>query len=292
MRESYHLAFKTLLLSAFSSAIIALVKSFFGYYGHSYALIADSLESVSDMVSSLLLAIALFYSSKKPNSEYPYGYGKIESLMSLLTISFIALCGWSVLQHGFWNLFQEREAPAFFTLPVLIAIVLYKEICFQYVYHNSQKVGSTVLAAEAWHHRADAITSLMALVGVCIALIGGEGYEHADDWAAIFAGLALFYNAYSLVLPAFQEILDSNVYGEVELRLRAIAQQTPGVIQTEKCYIRKSGMVYHAELHIQVDPDMNVAASHDLAHLVKKMALENIEELRTLVIHIEPFYPQ
>jgi cation diffusion facilitator family transporter len=284
----HNIAIRTVFFSIVSNTILAIIKYLSGTYGHSYALIADSMESLIDIVSSSLLLIAMRYASKKPNREYPYGYGKAESLMTIVSIFFIFMCGVTIFMQGLQNIFTHHQSPEPFTLYVLGIIIAWKEGCFQYVYYRANKIQSTALRAEAWHHRSDAFTSIAAFIGIAIAIWMGPGYEHADDWAALVAACAIFYNVYTLISPAFHEILDGNMYQDVIDNLCQIALSVEGVLKTEKCYIRKSGMTYHAELHIQVSPELTVFEGHNIAHAVKRKALEELPQLKTLVTHIEP----
>ncbi len=282
------IAIRTVVFSIVSNTILAIIKYLAGTYGHSYALIADSTESFTDIISSALLAIAMLYASKKPNREYPYGYGKAESLMTIVSIFFIFMCGVMIFMQSLQNIINDHKSPESFTLYVLGVIIAWKEMSFQYVYYRSQKIQSTALKAEAWHHRSDAFTSVAAFIGISIAIGMGPGYEHADDWAALVAAFVLFYNAYALFYPAFYEILDGNIYQNMIDNLCQVALSVDGVLKTEKCYIRKSGMTYHAELHIQVSPQLTVLEGHNIAHAVKRKALENLPQLKTLMTHIEP----
>jgi cation diffusion facilitator family transporter len=183
---------------------------------------------------------------------------------------------------------MPHKLPESWTLWVLAGIILWKEISFQVVIRRSKKLKSTSLKGEAWHHRSDAITSVAAFIGITIALIGGEGYEVADDYAALLAVGFILYNCYLIFRPALGEVMDENNHDELTLEIRKVALTVPGVEGTEKCFIRKAGMIYHVDLHAKVKGDLTVTRGHDIAHELKDTLRLEITELGHVLIHIEP----
>ena len=153
---------------------------------------------------------------------------------------------------------------------------------------KSKETKSTSLRADAWHHRSDAITSVAAFIGITIAIILGKGFEQADDWAALFASFFILYNSYLIFRPAFGEIMDEHMHGDFVCKIREISKMTDGVLDTEKCFIRKAGMQYHVDLHIVVDSEIPVREGHFIAHEVKKALRKEIPELSNILIHVEP----
>ena len=178
--------------------------------------------------------------------------------------------------------------PRPWTLWVLAGIILWKELSFQVVIRQSRETNSSALKADAWHHRSDAITSVTAFVGISIALIFGEGYEVADDWAALLASGFILYNSYLIFRPALGEVMDENVYDDVIAEIRIKAAEVNGVVDTEKCFVRKSGMRYLVDLHVIVDATISVKEGHDIAHTVKDHLLVQVPNLAQVLIHIEP----
>lgn len=155
-------------------------------------------------------------------------------------------------------------------------------------YEKSVETNSSSLKADAWHHRSDAITSVAAFAGISMALLLGKGYESADDWAALFASGFIVYNSYLIFRPALGEIMDEHLYDDLIDNIREVSQTVNGIIDTEKCFIRKAGMKYHVDLHAIVDATISVKAGHDLAHQLKDTLREKIPELGHVLIHIEP----
>ena len=171
---------------------------------------------------------------------------------------------------------------------VLGLIIIWKEISFQIVISKSKQTNSSSLKADAWHHRSDAITSIMAFIGISIAIIYGKGYKTADDWAALFASAFILYNAYLIFRPALGEIMDEQLYYELIIEIREKSTEVQGVLGTEKCFIRKSGMKFHVDLHAIVNSEISVKSGHDIAHKLKDHLQKEIPNLGHILIHIEP----
>ncbi len=153
---------------------------------------------------------------------------------------------------------------------------------------RSIETNSSSLKADAWHHRSDAITSVAAFLGISIALVLGKGYESADDWAALFASGFIIYNSFLIFRPALGEIMDEHLYDDLIEHVRQVASNVEGIIDTEKCFIRKSGMKYHVDLHAIVSAEISVKEGHQLAHILKDTLRKEIPELGHVLIHIEP----
>jgi cation diffusion facilitator family transporter len=167
-------------------------------------------------------------------------------------------------------------------------IIIWKEISYRIVVKHSKLTNSSSLKADAWHHRSDAITSIAAFIVISIALVLGNGYEAADDWAALFASGFILYNSYLIFRPALGEIMDEHVYDDVIESIRTVALDVHGIISTEKCFIRKAGMQYHVDLHAIVDGTISVKQGHDLSHALKDALKEKIPQIGHVLIHIEP----
>jgi cation diffusion facilitator family transporter len=145
-----------------------------------------------------------------------------------------------------------------------------------------------VVQTDAWHHRSDAITSLAAAIGIIVSLIGGKGYESADDIAAIVAAAIIAWNGWSLLRPALNDLMDSAPAPEVVDRIRRIAATTPGVDRVEKCIVRKMGYYFYVDMHVEVDPGMTVSSAHLISHQVKDKVREEFARVRDVLVHIEP----
>lgn len=270
------------------NAALAILKWLTGFFGNSYALIADAIESTSDIFSSFLVLLGLKYSQRPPDKNHPYGHGRAEPLITFIVVAFLGISAVIIGYTSIQNIMTPHDLPKSYTLIVLGIIILVKEYFYRVVSKKGRETESTSLKADAWHHRSDAITSLTAFVGISIALIFGKGYESADDWAALLAAGFIFYNSYLIFRPALGEIMDEDLYPELAERIRKIAKDVSGVMDTEKLHIRKAGLKYHVDLHANVNGELSVREGHDIAHRLKDKLMLEIPNLADVLIHVEP----
>ena len=281
-------AINTTYLSILGNIALALCKGIAGYFGNSYALIADAIESTTDVFSSILVLFGLKYSARPADENHPYGHGKAEALVTFAVVGFLVISATVIAYESIQHIQTPHKTPEKFTLIVLAAIVIIKEIFYRIVSKKSDETHSTSLKADAWHHRSDAITSAMAFIGISIAIFMGPGYETADDWAALLASAFIIYNAWLIFRPALGEILDEHLYDDMIIEIRNIAQTVNGVIDTEKCHVRKTGMTYLVDLHLTVNGKISVIEGHDIAHHLKDTIQRQLPEIADVLIHVEP----
>ncbi len=281
-------AIKTIYFSIAGNAILAVVKGLAGFFGNSYALIADAIESTTDIFSSFLVLFGLKYASRPADKNHPYGHGRAEPLITFLVVGFLITSATVIAYESIKNIGTPHELPKPWTLFILIPLIIWKEISFQIVIRKAKETNSSSLKADAWHHRSDAITSVAALIGISIALYFGKGYETADDWAALFASGFILFNSYKIFRPALGEMMDEHLYDDLVDDIRKVSLTVVGVIATEKCFIRKAGMVYHVDLHAIVDSDISVKDGHEIAHKLKDTLRRTIPQIGHVLIHIEP----
>ncbi|MDD4526679.1 MAG: cation diffusion facilitator family transporter [Candidatus Margulisbacteria bacterium] len=281
-------AIKTAYFSILGNTCLAIIKWFAGFFGNSYAIKADAIESTSDIFSSIFVLFGIKYSSKPADRNYPYGYGKAESLITFLIVAFLAVSASIITYQSIQNLQQPHASPEAWTLYVLGAIILWKEGCYRFVLLKSKKINSSALKADAWHHRSDAITSIAAFIGISVALLFGKGFEYADDWAALFAAAFIFYNCFLLLKTALAEIMDEHLYDDLIISIKKVASNVDGIIAIEKCLIRKSGMNYLVDMHATLDANLTIRKGHAISHALKDKLKQEIPELISILIHIEP----
>jgi cation diffusion facilitator family transporter len=281
-------AVKATYFSIIGNALLAIIKGLAGFFGNSYALTADAIESTTDIFSSFLVLFGIKYSNRPADENHPYGHGRAEPLFTFLVVGFLITSATIIAYESINNIGTPHELPKPWTLLVLGTIIIWKEYSFRLVMKRSMESNSSSLKADAWHHRSDAITSVAAFIGISIALFLGKGYESADDWAALFASGFIFYNSYLIFRPALGEIMDEHLNEDLITAIRKVAQQVDGIVNTEKCFIRKAGMKYHVELHAIVNSAITVREGHTLAHVLKDTLREEISELGHVLIHIEP----
>ena len=267
---------------------LMLVKILTGVFGNSYALIADGIESAADVFTSLLTWIGYHWSLRPPDEKHPFGHGKIESLTGIFSGVVLLGAASGIVWMSVREIRVPQAVPKWYTLPVLVLVVVVKEAMSRRILSLAGDVDSRALEGDAWHHRSDAITSAAAAVGLTIALIGGEDWASADEWGALVACGVIVANGCRIISRSLHETLDGQVdSGWVDAILRA-ASEVDGVVAPEKCLVRKSGVRFFTELHIEVDPEMTVRDGHQVGHEVKDHLMERFPQLMDVVIHLEP----
>jgi cation diffusion facilitator family transporter len=275
-------------LALLLNGLLAAVKIAAGILGHSYVLIADGIESTADIFSSIVVWSGLRVSIIPADEKHPYGHGKAEPIASII-VSFLLL-GAAVLiaVHSVHEIRTPHRAPAWFTLPVLLVVIVVKETLFRFAFRTGRTLESTALKSDAWHHRSDALTSAAAFVGIVIALAGGRGYESADDWAALAACGVITWNGLRLLRGALDEVMDASVSPDVVAAVRDLAASVEGVMAIDKCRIRKSGLHLALDIHVVVDGGLTVRRGHEIAHLVTDRLLSSAYRINDVTVHIEP----
>jgi len=276
------------LVSIAVNVLLAATKIVAGMVGNAYALVADGIESTMDVFSSLVVWSGLRIAARPPDDSHPYGHGKAESIAGVGVAVMLFAAALLIAVQSIQEIRHPHHAPEPYTLAVLVVVVVLKESMFRYVHRAGEALGSGALRGDAWHHRSDAITSVAAFVGISVALLGGEGYEIADDCAALAACTVIVFNAFRLLRPALNEVMDAAVAGATEERIRAVAGAVDGVVAVEKCRIRKSGTGLLMDIHIEVDGELSVRNGHEIAHVVKDALLAARFGVVDVVVHVEP----
>lgn len=279
---------RSTLLGIVVSLFLAVIKGVAGYFGNSYALVADAIESLSDIFSSIILWFGLKVASKPPDEDHPYGHGKAEPLAAIFVGLALVIAAIVITKESIRHLLTPHEVPEAYTLVVLVLVIFVKEYMFRHVFKVGTEVESQAVKADAFHHRSDAITSAAAFVGISVALIGGEGYEWADDVAALIAAGIIVLNAVHIIRPAFEEIMDRAPSSGIIEKVRKIAAGVEGVEGLDKCFVRKMGFEYYVDLHVVVKGNLSVREGHRIAHQVKDEILKEIPRINDVLVHIEP----
>jgi cation diffusion facilitator family transporter len=276
------------LLGLLINLVLASVKIFAGVIGHAYVLIADGIESALDVGGSIVIWGGLTLAARPPDKTHPYGHGKAEPIAAMLVaLGFLAAAAGLAIE-SVREILTPHHGPAPFTLAVLIVVVVIKETLFRYVNRIGHDLESTAVQTDAWHHRSDALTSAAAFIGISVALIGGKGWQSADDWAALFACAVIAANGFRLARPAFYEIMDTAPGGKIVRSILAVASSVPGVVEIEKCHARKMGLNYYIDLHVGVDGNISVHEGHEIAHRVKSTIQQSDSRIADVLVHIEP----
>lgn len=283
-----HRSLRATLLGLGVNVLLAAAKFLAGAFGHSQALIADAVESMADIFSSIIVWRSLIVAETPADEDHPYGHGKAEPLAAAIVSAMLLLAAGLIAWHSYHGIIEPRLPPSPWTLVVLIGVILLKETLFRFVLRESAHVESSAVKTDAWHHRSDAITSAAAFVGISIALVGGKGYENADNWAALVAAFVIALNGWRLLRPAFNELMDRSPEREINEQISRIAATISGVAGVEKCFVRKMGYQLFVDMHLEVDPQMTVLRSHEIAHEVKDRVREAMPSVSDVLVHIEP----
>lgn len=288
MKDRFLKGLKTVIVGVIINMILAAIKIITGILGNSYALIADGIESTTDIFSSLVVWGGLKIASKPADDNHPYGHGKAESLSAVVVSIALLMAALVICIQSIREIITPHHAPASFTLYVLVGVIVTKELLFRFVLDVSKEINSTSMKVDAWHHRSDAITSAAAFIGILIALIGGEGYESADDFAALLASGIIAYNGVRLFKTAMHDIMDTAPSIEFENEIRHLSKTTEGVLDIEKCFIRKSGLTYIVDIHVIVNGNLSVYEGHEIGHRLKDNLCRSNLSISNVMVHIEP----
>jgi cation diffusion facilitator family transporter len=275
---------------------LGAIKFIAGVFGHSHALIADATESFADIFNSLVIWRGIVVAAEPPDKEHPYGHSKAEPLAAAFGAVMLFAAALWIIGKAAYNIYEflnpqtsfQREPLRWFTLIVLVVVIAVKEGVFRFVVGEAEATDNSAVKTDAWHHRSDAITSAGAFIGISIALVGGEKYSWADDAAAIFCALIIGFNGWILLRAPLSELMDEAPDPKIVGRIRQLAAETAGVARVEKCFVRKAGHLFFVEMHVEVDPQMTVLRSHEIAHHVKDKVREAMPEVRDVLVHIEP----
>jgi cation diffusion facilitator family transporter len=280
---------KSAQLGIVVNAFLALAKLVAGIVGNTYALIADAVESTADIFASIVVWGGLRVATRDPDDEYPFGYGKAESVAGAVVAIMLCAAAVGIAIEAVREIRIPHKSPAPWTLLVLIAVLLIKFVLFRRTLSIGEEAGSTAGKADAWHHLSDAITSAAAFVGISIALLGGPGWESADDWAALFASGVIMYNGILLVRPALHDLMDRMPGQEIIEPVRRAAEAVPSVLAVEKLSARKAGLVYYVDIHVQADASMSLHDAHEVSGAVKSAIRARVPNVRGVLVHMEPY---
>ena len=284
---------RAIFLGIVVNAILGTAKFLAGIFGHSHALIADATESFADIFNSLIMWRGISVAAAPADEEHPYGHTKAEPLAAafgatMLLVAAVWIAAKAAVNIYQWTIGFHRDQPQWPTLLTLGVVVLVKEIMFRFVAGEGADTDNSAVKTDAWHHRADAITSVAAAIGITIALIGGPKFVYADDAAAIFAAIIIGWSGWRLLRPALSELMDQSADPEIVEQIRLLASGINGVANVEKCFVRKAGHLLFVEMHVEVDPQMTVLRSHEIAHIVKDKIRNTLPAVSDVLVHIEP----
>jgi cation diffusion facilitator family transporter len=270
------------------NAVLAVIKVTGGILGHAYALVADGVESMSDIAISILIWAGFKWAARPPDADHPYGHGKAEAVAGLFTATVVLAAGAGIGWQAVLEIRDPQRVPQWWTLVILAGVVATKVIFSRRLDAVGRDTESTALGAEAWHHLSDAMTSAAAFIGISIAVAGGPAYAAADGWAALVASAVIAFNGVKIFKRALNEVMDIAVPPKMENEVREIASRVPGVAGLDKCRVRKSGLSYLVDIQIRVAGDLSVREGHNIAHAVKDKLLASQLRVSDVSVHVEP----
>jgi cation diffusion facilitator family transporter len=270
------------------SGALAVAKIVAGLAGNSTAVLADGMESASDVFSSGLVLLGLTLAAKPPDDNHPYGHGRAEILTGLL-IGLILTAGGALISAGsFERLGKPHEPVSFFVVWPLVASLVAKSAMSVFKFRQGRKVGSASLAADAWNDAMDSLSAITALTAVGLALVDPRRFVDADRYGGSLVGLMVIFAGARVVHDTAMQLMDTMPDEDRMVSIRAAARTVAGVRGVEKCFARKTGMRYHVDLHLEVDPEMTVRQSHEIAHEVRERVVKTLDWVADVLVHVEP----
>jgi cation diffusion facilitator family transporter len=272
--------------------ILAIIKLIAGIVGHAYALVADAVESTADIFSSLVVYGGLRIAAQPADEDHPYGHGRAEALAGAFVALMLFAAAIGIAIEAIREIRTPHHTPRAWTLAVLVGVIVIKQILAGKVFRIGSETRSTAVMADAQHHRSDVITSTAAFIGISIAVIGGPGWEQADDWAALVASVVICYNGMKMLRPAVDDLMDRLPEAEVVQKIATAATSVSDVRAIEKLKVRKVGLQYAVDLHVQAEPHMSLHDAHIVSGKVKGAIRTAMPAVDSVLIHMEPYEPE
>jgi len=275
------------LISVSIGILLAVIKIFVGYQAHSTSVFSDGLEASGDVLCSAIVYFGLWLAGKPPDQEHPYGHGRYEALAGLAVGGVLLLAGAAIFWHGLTSAGEHSYLPTYALYPLLVAIVL-KIFLAAMKFKTGRQIASTSLEADAWHDVTDLLSTAIALVAVGVTLLDPKRFGNADQLGGIVIGMIMAALAVQVVHRTIDNLLDTMPEPEKLAEIRNSALRVPGALGIEKCLARRTGLRYHVDLHLEVDPSLSVQESHDIATQVRIEIKERLAWVADVLIHVEP----
>lgn len=281
------------LWGALVNLILTGLKLLAGLFGHSAAMVADGLHSLSDLLSDAVVLIFTHISSKGKDRDHAFGHGKFETFATLIVSVMLVIVGAGLMKQGVTSIIcilrgETIPSPGYIALVAAAVSILAKEILFRVTSKVGRTLNSPIVIANAWHHRSDAMSSIGSLVGIGGALLLGNKWTILDPLASCFISIAIIVVATKMGLPSISELLEASLPKDIEDDIRSIASAIPGVRNIHELKTRRNGMSYIIDAHILVDPTISVVASHDIATMVENALTQKFGMETQINIHVEP----
>lgn len=283
-----HTGQRVAAISVAISGVLAVIKLFAGIAGHSTSVVADGLESASDVFASGFVLLGLTLAAKPADHEHPYGHGRIEILTGLLIGLALSAAGALICYGSIARLGRNSEpVSAYVIWPLLLSLAAKTALAF-YKFRYARRLKSASLNADAWNDLMDTISAVAALIAVGLALHDQTRFADADSYGGFIVGLIVIGVGVKVAYETSLQLMDTMPDDDVMEQIRATARAVPGVQGVEKCFARKTGLRYHVDLHLEVDGSMTVLQSHDIAHQVRERILQTLDWVADVLVHVEP----
>jgi cation diffusion facilitator family transporter len=284
-RTSRNIAVASILVSA----ALAAVKITIGLHAHSTAVVSDGLESAGDVLAAGLVLLGLVLAAKPPDDEHPYGHGRVETLSALVVGMMLVISGSLISLRSLERSFESHRAPAAYAIWPLIASIVIKSVMSAAKRRYARRIRSSGLAADAWNDSVDVLSGTLALIGLALALFDPRTFAAADHYGGAAVGLIVIFLGVRVVRDTTLLLMDTMPDAQSMDRIRKVALSVPGARGIEKCFARKTGLRWHVDLHLEVDPDMSVLESHELATQVRIQIKETLDWVADVLVHVEPY---
>jgi cation diffusion facilitator family transporter len=270
------------------SCVLAVVKIITGLMAGSISVVADGFESVGDVFASGLVFLGLTVAARPADSNHPYGHGRAETLTGLLVGLLMMAAGCGISFHALLLVNVPHQPPAAYAVWPLIASIGIKSVLGGVKYRLGKKIGSAALAADAWNDAVDIVSGIAALGAVSLTLYDPQRFLAADHYGGFAVGLIVIFTGLRIARDTGLQLMDTMPDEQMMRTIREVAQQVSGVEGVEKCFARKTGLQYHVDLHLEVDPEITVRSSHDIAEQVRNRIRHDLNWVADVLVHVEP----
>jgi cation diffusion facilitator family transporter len=270
------------------AAVLAALKIFIGVAGHSNSVLADGLESAGDFLASGIVLLGLTLAAKPPDEDHPYGHGRLEILSGLLIGLALAAGGALISAFSIEHLGEAKPPLAGYVVWPLVLSLAIKGVMASIKFRYGRKIKSAALTADAWNDATDTLSATVAIAAVGLTLLDPRRFQEADRFGGFLVGLIVIAAGVRVAWDTTRQLMDTMPDEDMMQQIRATAASVPQVRGVEKCFARKTGLRYHVDLHLEVDPDMTVRQSHELAHQVRLRVMNTLDWVADVLVHVEP----
>jgi cation diffusion facilitator family transporter len=271
-----------------TSACLAALKIYVGLQGHSAAVVSDGFESAADVLASGLVLLGLMLAARPPDAEHPYGHGRVETLSGLAVGLMLVISGSLISRQALEHAWDVPHSPAGYAAWPVVASIAVKGAMGLTKRRYARRIGSSALKADAWNDSVDVLSGITALLGLCISLFDPEQFSAADHFGGAAVGVIVVFLGVRVVRDTTLQLMDTMPDTEALDRIRKVALCVPGARGIEKCFARKTGLKWHVDLHLEVDPAMSVYQSHEIATQVRVRVKEQLDWVADVLVHVEP----